>query len=268
MEMKLIKSIVYTIIFFAGYAAILEIPIGSITIAIPCVLETTEIAWFEISLATLLDIIITPPFAMIMFYFIYKSLISQPTPNEAKPSEIKKNTIKMLLYGACITFIVGVIMHAVANGLNGIAGNIVPPPDELQIAIYYFDEVLGHKLIHAGIIAFLIGGMVIQFWHRTNLQLSKVDLFGVYFWPSAIGAGYMLTLVEGQAAFDVLVISLILIAVILYYIKFRGLKLEENIFTHFVLVLLIAIVVSTIVFGLITGFKPGYPFFYQLNELS
>lgn len=259
---------VYLIIFFAGYAAILELPIGNITIAIPCVLETTEIAWFEISLGTMLDIIITSPFAMIMFYLIYKSLIIQPTPNEAKPSEIKKNSIKVLLYGACITFIVGVIMHAVANGLNGIAGNHVPPPDELQTAIYYFDEVLGHKLIHAGIIAFLIGGMALQFWHRNDLQLSKVDLFGVYFWPSAIGVGYMLTLVEGQAAFDILVTSIILIAVILFYIKFKGLKLNENVFTHFVLVFLIAIVVSTIVFGLITGFKPGYPFFYQLNELS
>lgn len=260
---------VYLIIFFAGYGALLELPIGSITIAIPCVLETTEIAWFEIPLVSMLDIIITSPFAMIMFYFIYKSLITQPIP-DAKPSEVKQNSIKVLLYGACISFIVGVIMHAVANSLNGmfVPPNPVPPVGDLQIAIYYFDEVLGHKLIHIGIIAFLIGGMVLQFWHRIDLHLSKVDLFGVYFWPSAIGAVYMLTLVEGQAAFDLLVISLVLIAIILYYIKFRGLKLSENVFTHFVLVLLVAIVVSTIVFGIITGFKPGYPFFYQLNELS
>jgi hypothetical protein len=266
-EMKLIKSMVYLIIFFAGYGALLELPIGNITIMIPCVTETPEILWFGIPLVTLLDIIITPPFAMIMFYLIYKSLITQPTPDEAKPSDAKQNSIKVVLYGACICFIAGVIMHAVANVLNGFLGNPVPPVGNLQIAIYFFDEVLGHKLIHAGIFAFLIGGMVLQFWHRNDLHLSKMDLFGVYFWPSAIGAVYMLTLVEGQAAFDVLVISLVLIAIILYYMKFRGLKLSENVFTHFVLVLCVAIVVSTIVFGIITGFKPGYPFFHQLNEL-
>lgn len=261
---------VYLIIFFAGYGAILEIPIGNITIMIPCVIETTEVLPFGISLVTMLDIIITSPFAMVMFYLIYRSLVVQPIPKEVAPSETKKGSIKILIYGACISFIIGVIMHAVANGLNGIQGNPVPTSTSgwLEIAIYYFDEVLGHKLIHIGIFAFLIGGMVLQFWHRTDPQLSKLDKFGVYFWPSAIGAVYMLTVVEGQAGFDVLVISLALIAVILYFIKFRGLKLSENVFMHFILVLAVAFVVAAIVYGLITGFKPSYPFFYQLNELS
>lgn len=256
----------YLIIFFAGYVAILEIP-GSGEISIPVVLENATIVSFNIPLVTLLDIIITSPFAMIMFYYIHKSVITQPESGGLKPSETKKNIIRGLIFGACITFIAGVIMHAVANVLDGFEGNPVPPVGNLQIAIYFFDEVLGHKLIHTGIIAFLIGCMVLQFWHRSEEQFSKFDIFGIYFWPSAIGVGYMLALVEGQAAFDILVVSLTLIAVILYYMKFKGLKLNENRFTHFVFIFLIAIVVSTIVYGVITGFVPGYPFFYQPSRL-
>jgi len=264
--LKVIKWMLYLIIFFAGYTAILEIP-SSWPIAIPVVLEDATIVSFELPLVTLLDIIITSPFAMIMFYYIHKSLITQPVSGDVKPSEMKKNILRGLLFGACISFIVGVIMHAVGNVLDGFEGNPVHPVGNLQIAIYFFDEVLGHKLIHAGIIAFLIGCMVLQFWHRNDEQLSKIDIFGVYFWPSAIGVGYMLALVEGQAAFDLLVVSIVLILVILYYIKFKGLKLIENRFTHFVLIFLIAIVVSTIVYGVITGFVPGYPFFQQPSRL-
>jgi len=264
--LKLIKWMLYLIIFFAGYTVILEIP-SSFTIAIPVALETTAIVWFEIPLVTLLDIIIISPFAMIMFYYIHKSLLIQPVSSDIKPSEMKKNIIRGLFFGACISFIAGVIMHAVANMLDGILGNPVPPSGDLQIAIYFFDEVLGHKLIHAGIIAFLIGCMILQFWHRNDEYLSKLDIFGIYFWPSAIGVGYMLALVEGQAAFDILVTSLVLIAIILYYIGFKGLKLSENRLTHFVLILLIAFVISTIIYGIVTGFLPGYPFFQQPSRL-
>jgi len=264
--LKLIKWMLYLIIFFVGYVAILELP-SSLTITISYALETTVIVSFELPLVTLLDIIITPPFAIIMFYYIQKSLIIQPLSGDVKPSEMKKDIIRGLIFGACIVFIAGVIMHAVGNVLDGFEGNPPNPVGDIQIAIYFFDEVLGHKLIHAGIIAFLIGCMVLQFWHQIDEQLSKLDIFGVYFWPSAIGVGYMLALVEGQAAFDILVTSLALIAVILYYIGFKGLKLSKNRFTHFVLILLVAFVISAIIYGFITGFVPGYPFFKQPSRL-
>jgi ABC-type sugar transport system permease subunit len=77
---------------------------------------------------------------------------------------------------------------------------------------------------------------------------------------------YALALIEGQAGFDFLVISLVLIVIILYCVKFKGFKLKNNVFTYFILIYLISTVISMIVYGVITGFKPGYPFFYQLSE--
>jgi hypothetical protein len=257
------KIITYTIILFLGYGVIQFVPTGGIQLSIPVIYETSEILWFNVPLSMLIDLICAPPFIIIMFYYIHKAITEQPETSQ--PSMKKKDIIKFLLFAAGVVVVAGIIMHAVANQLNGILGNPYPGYD-LVIAIYYFDEVLGHKLIHFGIVAFLIGGMITQYWHQKDSQLSRLDLFGLYFWPSAIGIVYALALVEGQAGFDFLVISVVLIVIILYCVKFKGFKLKNNVFTYFILIYLISTVISMIVYGCITGFKPGYPFFYQLSE--
>jgi len=258
------KIITYSIILFLGYGIIQFVPTGGIELSIPVIYESSEIFWFNVPLSMVIDLIFAPPFIIIMFYYIHKAITEQPLTSQ--PSMKKKDIIKFLLFAAGVVLVAGVIMHAVANEMNGILGNPKPPTTALQIAVYYFDEVLGHKLIHFGIAAFLIGGIITQYWHQKDPQLSRFELFGLYFWPSGIGIVYALALIEGQAGFDFLVISVVLIAIILYYIKFKGLILKDNIFTYFVLIYLISTVISIVLYGVITGFKPGYPFFYQLSE--
>jgi len=265
--MKFNKIILYLIILFTGYGAILFIPVGKINIAIPVIYESSEILWTTLPLSMLLDILITPPFVLIMIYYIYKAITEQPLFNKAEPSQRQRDIIRILLYGAAIVFVAGVIMHAVCNQLNGILGNPKPPTSAFEITVYFFDEVLGHKLIHFALITFFIGLMFVQYWHRKKPELGRWEELGLYFWASIAGTIYAISAIEGQAGFDMLVISVCLCMIILYCLKFKGLNLRENIFTYFILVFLIALAVTTIIYGMIIGFKLGYPFFYQPSEL-
>ncbi len=263
--MKINKIVIYTIILFIGYGLIQFIPMGGIKISIPVIHESSNFYSFDLPLSTLLDILLAPPFLIIMFYYIYKAITTNPLADNSNPNERKGNFIKFLLFGSGVVLVSGIIMHGVANYLNGLVTTDLGDP--LYVAIYWFDEVVGHKLIHLGIFAFLIGCFVIQFWHRIDSEFSKFDWILFPFFPSAIGIVYSISAIEGQAGFDLWVISIISIIVILYVVKFRGLKLRENIFTYFVLIFFISLVISTIVYGFITGFVPGYPFFKQPSTL-
>ena len=264
--MRFNKIIVYTIFLFLGYGFIQFVPTGGLSIPIPVVYETTEILWFNLSLPTFLDMVFAPIITIVFFYYIHKAIQRYPEAEDSKPSQRQKDIMKVVFYCAALTLVAGILLHATMNFLNGlISGDISSDP--LYIAIYYFDELLGHKLVHIGIYGFLIGLMVVQFWHRGDPELSYYDKVGIYLWPTAIGGVYAITVIEGQAGFDFWILSLVLIGVIVYYIKFKGLKLRENLFIHIVLVLSIAFVISTIVYAGITGLKPGYPFFFQPSEL-
>jgi len=207
--------------------------------------------------------VIAPPFLLIMFYFVYKAVTEQNTSETTGPSEKKRKLVNNVLIWSGVVLVAGIITHAVANQLNGILGNPVPPTDPFEIAVYWFDEVLGHKLIHIGLFAFLIGCMVFQFWNRKDPQLSFIQVFGLYFWAAAIGVVWCFAAAEGQAAFDFMVISFIVILIILFYMKFRGLKLKENPLTHFVLIFMVSLIITGVAYGFYSGWLPGYPFLQQ-----
>ncbi|MHA1275731.1 MAG: hypothetical protein ACTSQI_02475 [Candidatus Helarchaeota archaeon] len=259
--MEFNKVLAYTIFLYLGYGLLLYLPEGSV--AIPVVIETTEIFWANIPLVTLIDLFITPIYMIFMLHMIRKAIIEHPMTENSKPIRRKKDLVKILFYYASILLVTGVVMHAVANVLNGVLGDPVPPSGNLQILIYLFDEVLGHKLIHIGLYGFIVGLMILQFWHRYDPELKIYTKISLYVWPALIGCIYSLAGAEGQAAFDIIIISSVLIGSILVSMVKKGLKLRENVFIHFILVFSISIIVTLIIYGCLTGFLPGYPFFLQ-----
>ena len=265
--MKINKIIAYLVIMFIGYGLLQFIPTGGLSIPIPVpfgeVPPNYGVWWFNLPLSMFLDMVIAPPFMLIMFYFIYKAVTAQQSSENTEPSEKKRKLINNVLIWSGVLLVAGIIMHAVANRLNGILNNPVPPINPIDIAVYWFDEVLGHKLIHFGVFAFLIGCMVFQFWHRRDPKLSKVQVVGLYFWAATIGAVWCFAAAEGQTAFDVMVINIIVIPIILFCMKFRGLKLKENPLTHFVLIFMVSIIITGVTYGILSGWLPGYPFLQQ-----
>ncbi|MHA1263960.1 MAG: hypothetical protein ACTSRS_01895 [Candidatus Helarchaeota archaeon] len=264
--MKFNKIVNYTIILFLGYGIIQFLPrFVHFSIPIPVALETGTITWFNLPFSTFLDIVASSPFMIYMFYFIQRAITQEAGPQYIKPSEKKRRFIRVLLYGSAIVLVIGIVMHAVANQLNGILGNPVPPSTNFEIAIYWFDEVLGHKLIHFAIYAFFIGCFVLQYWHRREANLTKFGIAGMYFWAAAIGVIYSFAALEGQAGFDLMIFSIVLIGIILYYVRFKGLKLKENIFTYFALIFFVSLTITTIVYAIVflDQLVAGYPFFPQ-----
>jgi hypothetical protein len=259
--MEINKVLAYSTLLYLGYAFLLYVPTGSVSI--PVVIETTEILWTNISIVTLIDLFAVPIYMIFMFNMIRSAITEHAFVEDSEPSQRKQDLVKILFQYATIILLTGITMHAVANVLNGFLSNPVPPSTDLQIAIYWFDEVLGHKLIHIGLYMFIVDLMILQFWHRYDPNLKFYTKVVQYCYPILIGVFYSLAGAEGQAAFELIVISAALIGVILVYMKFKGLKLRENVFIHFVLVLSITIIITLIVYGFISGFLPGYPFFLQ-----
>ncbi len=262
-EMQINKAIAFTIIFFLGYGIINFIPTFGISLAIPVVTETTEVFWFNLPLSTFLDLVISPPFTIIVFYLIQKAIKQDPIANDPNPSQLKRKIIKFLLYSAGVVLVVGITMHAVANVLNGMLGDPVPPSSNLEIAIYWFDEVLGHKVIHCAISAFWVGCIVLQYWHRKEMKVPLYQLAGRYFWAIAIGAVIALAAAEGQAAFDLMIINIVFIAILLFLFLSKKLKLRENPLSYFLLIYFCSMVITVIIYGFISGWLPGYPFLLQ-----
>lgn len=265
-HMKLNKTVTYAVLMFIGYGIIQFLPaLMQFNIPIPVAIELGTIEWFNLPFSTFLDLSFAPPFMILMFYLIYKAITEKPGPEKSSPTQRQRDIIKVLLYGAGIVLVAGIVMHAVANQLNGMLGNPVPPVEPWEIAIYWFDEVLGHKLIHFAVYTFLIGCFLLQYWHRRDAEMNRFDMVSMYFWASAIGVIYSFAALEGQAGFDLLIFSSILIGVIFYYIKFRGLNLKENIITYFALIFFISLTLTTIIYAIISIdlLVPGYPFFPQ-----
>ncbi len=259
--MEINKVLAYSTLLYLGYAFLLYVPTGAVSI--PVVIETTEILWTSISIVTLIDLFAVPIYLIFMLNMIRGAISEHGFAEDSAPSQRKQDLVKILFHYATIILVTGISMHAVANVLNGFLSNPVPPGNSLEVAIYWFDEVLGHKLIHIGLYMFIVGLMIIQYWRRYDPNLKFYTVVVQYCYPILIGVFYSLAGAEGQAAFELLVISAALIGVILVYMKFKGLKLRENVFIHFVLILSITIIVTLIVYGFVTGFVPGYPFFLQ-----
>ncbi|MHA1300311.1 MAG: hypothetical protein ACTSO9_12890 [Candidatus Helarchaeota archaeon] len=136
-----------------------------------------------------------------------------------------------------------------------------------KIPAYFFDEVVAHKLEHFGLFGVYSGLALMQYWHPIENELEDRDFYLLIFLGGIYGVATMIALAEGQAAFEFLFISIGLLIFSIYKIKTLKIDLRKMPFLSFFVFFLLLIVIITPLWGLFTGFKSYYPFFYQMSEL-
>ena len=171
----------------------------------------------------------------------------------------------------------GNITHITMNRLN----SQVPTALETEAfyySIYFLDEIIGHLFITLGFFVILT-----EICYIHTLSLKKrvgSDSFSNFFMRSRIeghitvifgilgGIITAFSYLEGQCAFVFLLLNPICSVLLFYFNEKRAnVKFKKNLILVMFLLMTVTFTITVIIWGLFTGFKPVYPFFYQNSEL-
>ena len=232
-------------------------------------------ALYRLNLKDLLDLIIIGPMFTVISFFLVKRILE-----DLKKYELPEKRTKLLFtiyLIAIVIFNYGNITHVTMNRLN----SQVPTALETEAfyyAIYFLDEIIGHLFITLGFFIILIEVCYIHtvslknrvgtesfsnFFMRSRLEGYITMFFGI------IGGIIMaFSYLEGQCAFVYLLLYPIC-SLVLSYInnKRAALKTNNNLILIMFLLMTLAFIITVLLWGLFTGFKPVYPFFYQNSEI-
>jgi len=260
----------YGLAFGLGYIARL---IGNPTIPFNFYVSEQEIsATYQINLKDLMDIIlIGPVFTVLSFILIKRILDGLDTLEDNK---IMLFYIIFLL--AIVLFNYGNISHITMNRLNADIVDVFSTP-QVYYSIYFIDEFIGH---HLETIGFFIVLSEICVLHTLDLQersklenysdalLRNRESFWNYILGIGLGIGTAFAYLEGQCAFLFLILNPILCTLVILQTKKYDIKLKENGLLIMILLMTIAFMITVLVWGILTGIKPFYPFFYQNSEVD
>ena len=196
---------------------------------------------------------------------------------KTKNLEDNKITIYYLIFIiAIVIFSSGNIAHVLLNRLNA---DVIDDynTQSFYYMIYYIDEFLGHTLIMIG---FFIVLSEICFLHTLDLQkrletdeysdilLRNKEPFWNYIIGIGLGVGTAFTYLEGQSAFLFLFLNPALCALVYIQSRKYGIKVKENGLLIMIILMTITFIISVLIWSIVTGIKPYYPFFYQNSEVD
>ncbi|MHA1819373.1 MAG: hypothetical protein ACTSU2_12970 [Promethearchaeota archaeon] len=170
---------------------------------------------------------------------------------------------------------VGNSVHVVANHLNNRAFNFShdfsdPSYAALYYEIYYWDEFFGHINMMLPLFGFLFIYLLGIVHFRRSIKLKWFEWLFIFLAAIGFGLAWFFGWAEGQCLLLASMVEFILLIIVIYYISTKKesikIKLKEHPFMVFVLVQAVEFIIATIIWGIVEGVKPYYPFFYQPGE--
>lgn len=221
----------------------------------------------------LIPFIINPIFIFILYHELNNSI-------PRNPENKWKIWTKYGLISVMMIFSMGYGLHYVGDALDTIIPfewievslftNHIPEAlimNYVKVPAYLFDEVISHKLIQIGLFGAYSGLALTQYWYPLDYELNNFEFYGKAALGAAFGGAMTIALVEGQCGFEFLFICFGLLIFIIIQIKRLNINLRSLPFLTFFLFFLLCIVIGLPIWGILTGFKDFYPFFYQLSEI-
>ncbi|MHA1146326.1 MAG: hypothetical protein ACTSRW_16440 [Candidatus Helarchaeota archaeon] len=263
--MKINKTLLYLVLFFAVYGVILAIPYLEGYLFIPITLAesfTFQVVVMSIKLSTLLELFLVAPATGTILILLYDEIRKSPCTSE-KYLQI----LRILLVVFATTMYNGIGVHFAANFAESISGAVVNPANK-DLIIYFMDEIVGHKLIHFGMFGCFVVFLWLQYFHPQE-EIARLDIALHLVAAIIIGIVFAFALIEGQAAFDLLIMNSVLIGALIFSIKKYGIELRKNqVFLFelsFAATQIPVILIWWIITGMLLGFQPVYPFIYQYH---
>ncbi|NHI94137.1 MAG: hypothetical protein EAX96_16725 [Candidatus Lokiarchaeota archaeon] len=194
--------------------------------------EQANIYYLGLHLSTFFEFLFPAILIPISLYLLYHEI----TKYQSNVEDVSKynKLMKILIWGALLTFMVGMGIHYTGDAIDT---SLSITPAEINYSAsaypkllgYFFDEVLGHKVEYAGLMLFLTSLSVYQIWHKRDIDMYAEGGWMITFpvFGGVFGIALAMAFMEGQSAFDYLIICLIQLIIIVTYF-FIVLKFSIN----------------------------------------
>jgi len=262
----------YGVAFGLGYITRLGNPDVSFSFYVS---EQEIYALYILNLKDILDLVIIGPMFTLISFFLVKRILE-----DLKKFQLPEKRIKVLFTIYLISIVIfnyGNITHITMNRLN----SQVPTALETEAfyyAIYFLDEIIGHLFITLGFFVILTEICYIHTLSLKNridsdsfsnfVMRSPVEGFITIFFGILGGIITAFSYLEGQCAFVYLLLNPICGLALFYFNHKRAaLKTKNNLILIMFLLMTLTFTITVLLWGLFTGLKPVYPFFYQNSEI-
>lgn len=243
------------------------------TVFVP-VQEQNSIYTLNLHYSTLFEFLIPVLFIPLSIYFICREISKNKNKDDNRSIKKPRNRdiVKLLIIGALLIMFVGLGIHYVGDAIDtqlqwtpeDIDGTLNTFP---KLIAYFFDEVLGHKILYLGMMGILTGLFIHQRQNpvtdeklTTNFNLILFPLLGGLY-----GIALAFSFMEGQSAFEFFFICIIQFSIsVIYLIKLNGnfvLKNRKYPYFSFYILMNAAVFVTLLFF--IPQMSSIYPFFPQ-----
>jgi len=273
---RLISLLVFIIVLGAGYlfSEYLAYPVAfTFTIT-----ETGQPAVFLISLGDLLEIVTWSFGLIIAGYFLFTVNVGT-WERQSLIAPRKKEILFHLFVIAAILIAGGNIVHVLFNKFNGMVEDVASINTDglnLFVLVYFIDEQVSHAMIHGGIL--LILGVVLASEPIADLPgevtsaKARLTMCAMLL-GFAMGAIQALAALEGQCTIVVLAGSwaILVTSLSVHYRlgnrSFDTLRPFERPNLGFLFCFVVSLTIVVLLWGIIFGIWPAYPFFKQPGEL-
>ncbi len=274
--LRLVWLLVFIMVLGSGYLFSKYI---NGTIEIPfTITETGDVNVFKIRVSDLLEIVTWSFGLVIAGYFLVAVNVETWEWNELLPPR-KRNMLSHTFTIAVLLMAGGNIIHVFFNQFNGMVEDLASTNMDawnLFVLVYFIDEHVSHAMLHIGIM--LVLGIVIASEPIADLPgevtsaKAKITMAAMLL-GFAMGAIEVFAAVEGQCGLIVLFGSWAMLVVLLVVHYKRGdrsfdtLRPFERPYLGFLFCFVISATLVALLWGLIFGLWPAYPFFKQPGEI-
>ncbi|MHA1340610.1 MAG: hypothetical protein ACTSRZ_17910 [Promethearchaeota archaeon] len=173
-----------------------------------------------------------------------------------------------------IIFIFGNTSHILINRVNSLVQSLDPNNiyTEAYRFIYFFDEYFGHLVLSIGFLGMATINLSDQIKVKCR-NLNILEKICVIFFGLGFGAVFAATLMEGQSTFPILIYYVVILIYLINNIrkitKYQTKNSSKSLWKYPILIFFllnsIGFILFSIIYGIIMGIKPYYPFFIQIG---